>query len=77
MDNNPQAIAESRAAGLRFLRGCFSDSEWSGLMADEEFRNRLAHLSSLDDAEMLLSLGLRWLERNQRNALPAALCQAA
>ena len=49
---------EQRSSILKFLRGCFSGTEWDYLSTQREFREGLMQIRSADDAEGLVSLGL-------------------
>jgi hypothetical protein len=58
-----QEITQLPATGLKFLHGCFTRLEWEYLKTQREFLDRLAQISSPDDAEPLVLLGLTLLER--------------
>ena len=60
----------ARASGLKFLHGCFSITEWDYLVAQNEFQERLDAVTSTQDAEPLVRLGLRLLGAEHPLAIP-------
>jgi hypothetical protein len=46
------------SCAVNFVRHCFSAEEWDGLNQSDEFRRRLDLITTIDEAEELLSFAL-------------------